>query len=58
MQYSLEPLNITKELILSRISEEQIFEHYGVKIKKAYFVQSYEKTIIQQLLFIEIKAIV
>ena len=37
MQYSLEPLNITKELILSRISEEQIFEHYGVKIKKGLF---------------------
>lgn len=35
--YSLEPINITKELILSKVSEEQIFEHYGVPIKKGLF---------------------
>lgn len=37
MQYSLEPLNITKELILSKVSEENIFEHYGVPVKKGLF---------------------
>ena len=38
MEFSLEPINITKELILSRVSEEQIMEHYlGIPIKKGLF---------------------
>lgn len=37
MTYSLEPIELSKELILSRISEEQIFEHYGVPIQKGLF---------------------
>lgn len=37
MNLSLEPLNITKEFLLSKLSEEEIFEHYGVPIKKGLF---------------------
>lgn len=37
MNYSLEPIEITKELILNNFSEEQIFEHYGVPIQKGLF---------------------
>lgn len=38
MEFSLEPLNITRELITSKVSEEQIMEHYlGVKIQKSLF---------------------
>ena len=37
MEYSLEPINITKEIILSKISEEEIFEYYGVPCKKGLF---------------------
>ena len=38
MKFSLEPITITKELILNRIPEEQIMEHYlGVKIQKGLF---------------------
>ena len=38
MKFSLEPINITKELILSRVSEEQIMEHYlGIRIQKGLF---------------------
>ena len=38
MEFSLEPINITKELILSRVSEEQIMEHYlGIPIQKGLF---------------------
>lgn len=37
MQYSLEPVVLTKELILSKVSEEQLFEHYGVPIQKGLF---------------------
>jgi hypothetical protein len=29
--------NITKEFILSRISEEEIFEHYGIRVQKGLF---------------------
>lgn len=29
--------NITKEFILSKISQEQIFEHYGISVKKGLF---------------------
>lgn len=38
MEFSLEPINITKELILSRVSEEQIMEHYlGIPVKRGLF---------------------
>lgn len=37
MEITLEPLNISKELILSKISEEEIFEFYGVKMVKGLF---------------------
>lgn len=29
--------NITKEFILSKVSQEQIFEHYGISVKKGLF---------------------
>ena len=29
--------NITKEFILSKVSEEEIFEHYGIKVQKGLF---------------------
>lgn len=32
-----EEQNLTKEYILSKVSEEMIFEHYGVPIKKGLF---------------------
>ena len=35
MEFVLEPINITRELILSRINEETLMEHYlGVPVKK------------------------
>ena len=38
MEIVLEPLNLTKDLILSEVSEEQIMEHYlGVKMQKGLF---------------------
>lgn len=38
MELSLEPINITKEIILNRVPEEQIMEHYlGVPIQKGLF---------------------
>ena len=38
MEISVEPLRITKELILSRVSEEQLMTHYlGVPVKKGLF---------------------
>lgn len=37
MEYSLEPIELSKELILSKYSEENIFEHYGVPIQKGLF---------------------
>lgn len=38
MEYSLEPIVVTKELILSKIPEERIMEHYlGVKVQKGLF---------------------
>lgn len=37
MEFSLEPIEITKEFILNKLSEEEIFEHYGVKIQKGLF---------------------
>ena len=29
--------DVTKEFILSKISEEEIFEHYGIKVQKSLF---------------------
>lgn len=38
MEFVLEPINITRELILSRVSEETLMEHYaGVPCKKGLF---------------------
>ena len=38
MNYTLEPLKITKELILSKIREETLMEHYlGIQVKKGLF---------------------
>lgn len=35
MEFVLEPINITKELILRKVSEETLMEHYlGVPVKK------------------------
>lgn len=39
MDITLEPLRITKELILKRVSEEQLMEHYlGIPVKRGLFV--------------------
>lgn len=39
MEFVLEPINITRDLILSRVSEETLMEHYaGVPCKKGLFV--------------------
>ena len=43
MEYNLEPIEITKELILKKISEEEIFEHYGIKIQKGLFCSKIRK---------------
>jgi hypothetical protein len=38
MEYNLEPLRPTKELIFSRIPEEQLMEYYlGVPVRKGLF---------------------
>lgn len=38
MVFTLEPINITKELILSKVSEETLMEHYlGIPVKKGLF---------------------
>ena len=38
MEFVLEPINITKDLILNRVSEERLMEHYlGVPVKKGLF---------------------
>lgn len=38
MDLTLEPLNITKELILSKFSEEQLMEHYlGIRVSHGLF---------------------
>jgi hypothetical protein len=29
--------NVTKEFILSKVTEEEIFEHYGIKVQKGLF---------------------
>ena len=37
MEFSLEPIELSRELILNKYSEEEIFEFYGVPIKKGLF---------------------
>ena len=37
MEYSLAPIELSKELILRRVSEEEIFSFYGVPIQKGLF---------------------
>ena len=37
MEYSLTPIELTKELILSRVSEEEILSFYGIPIQKGLF---------------------
>ena len=38
MNFTLEPITVTKELILNKVSEETIMEHYlGVPVKKGLF---------------------
>ena len=43
MEYSLEPIELNKEIILSKISEEEIFSFYGVPIQKALFCSKLRK---------------
>ena len=40
MEYSLEPIDLSKEIILGRISEEEIFNFYGVPVTKGLFCSS------------------
>ena len=37
MEYSLEPIELNKEIILSKISEEEILSFYGVPLQKGLF---------------------
>jgi hypothetical protein len=37
MEYSLAPIELSKELILSRVSEEEILSFYGIPIQKGLF---------------------
>ena len=38
MEYKVEPITITKALILSKVSEETLMEHYlGIPVKKGLF---------------------
>lgn len=43
MEYSLEPIELNKELILSKISEEEILSFYGVPIQKGLFCSKLRK---------------
>lgn len=43
MELSLEPIILSKELILHNVTEEQIFEHYGVAIRKGLFCSKLRK---------------
>lgn len=37
MEFSLEPVELSKEIILNKVTEEAIFEFYGIKIQKGLF---------------------
>lgn len=38
MEFTIEPLRATKELITKRVSQEQLMEHYlGIPVKKGLF---------------------
>jgi len=43
MEYSLEPIELNKDIILSKISEEQILSFYGVPIQKGLFCSKLRK---------------
>lgn len=46
MEYKLEPINITKELILKHVSEERIMEHYlGITPRKGLFKSPLRKDV-------------
>ena len=46
MEFVLEPINITRELILSRVSEETLMEHYaGAPCKKGLFVSKLRRDV-------------
>ena len=38
MEITLEPIRVTKEMILSKVPQEQLMEHYlGIPVKKGLF---------------------
>ena len=38
MEITLEPIRVTKEMILNKVSQEQLMEHYlGIPVKKGLF---------------------
>ena len=43
MEYSLEPIDLNKEIILAKVSEEEIFSFYGVPIQKGLFCSKIRK---------------
>lgn len=43
MEYSLEPIELNKEIILSKISEEEILSFYGVPLQKGLFCSKLRK---------------
>ena len=44
MEITLEPIRVTKEMILSKVSQEQLMEHYlGIPVKKGLFKSSLRK---------------
>ena len=46
MEFVLEPINITRELILSKVSEETLMEHYaGAPCKKGLFVSKLRRDV-------------
>ena len=59
--FNLEPAEqkITKELLLSKNSEETYMEHYlGIPVKKGLFKSPLRKDSNQLLLFLEIKKVI
>lgn len=43
MEYSLEPIELNKDIILSKVSEEQILSFYGVPLQKGLFCSKLRK---------------
>lgn len=55
MEYTLEPIIITKDLILNKVSEETLMEHYlGITPKKVYLGLLYVKILMLLARFTEI----